>query len=122
MKPLLRKCPKCGSIITALTKRCSGCGSMIRFLTDDHTDRCGNCHKFIGSDEYCRSCGTKRGEGAFDPYYNEPVCVYGPPPVERKHSCSACGFEWTTCMMIDDQRYCPRCGSGCSVTEADELH
>ena len=30
----------------------------------DYTDRCGNCHEFLGKeDRFCRYCGTRRGEG-----------------------------------------------------------
>lgn len=120
MKVILGKCPKCGKVITLFSKRCSGCGSMLKFLTDDYTDRCGNCQQSMGKDEFCRYCGAKRGEGSFDPYYNEPQCVYGPPPVTRVHKCRKCGFEWSTNMMIDNQRYCPKCGGGCDVTSEED--
>ena len=80
-------------------------------------DQCGNCHAYIGDDAYCRYCGTKAGEGKFEPYYNEEGCVYGPPPIEREHNCPNCGYSWTNCVMKDNQRYCPKCGSAVNVTE-----
>lgn len=82
-------------------------------------DQCGNCHAFIGDDAYCRKCGTKAGEGAYEPYRNFNGCVYGPPPVEREHTCENCGFSWTNCVMIDNDAYCPKCGSKVKVMEKD---
>lgn len=95
-------------------------------LSKDYTDRCGNCTKYLGKeDQFCRYCGTKRGEGSFRPYEDMVQCVYGPPPEERFHKCKACGFEWTTNMMIDNQYYCPKCGGNCPPqelpAEEDEL-
>ena len=79
----------------------------------DYEGRCGNCHTLFDDpeDEYCRYCGTKRGEGAFLPYENFNGCVYGPPPTERFHACSKCGFSWSTVRMIDRSKYCPKCGT-----------
>ena len=79
-------------------------------LSRDHTGRCGNCHEYIGDDSYCRFCGTKAGEGDFKPYSNVPTTVYGPPPVRRIHKCENCGYEWSTNLMLDKQKYCPKCG------------
>ena len=86
-------------------------------LSTDYEGRCGKCHAFIGEEEFCRYCGTRRGEGEFKPYDNTPQCVYGPPPVRRLHTCPECGFEWENCVMLDRQRYCPKCGSRVSVAE-----
>lgn len=79
-------------------------------------DQCGNCHAYLGDDAYCRYCGTKAGEGAFEPYMNYEQCVYGPPPIEREHTCQACGFSWRTNMMIDNQQFCPKCGGKVDTT------
>ena len=50
-------------------------------LSTDYEGRCGNCHKFFGEgDLYCRYCGTKAGEGRYEPYDDIMQCVYGPPP------------------------------------------
>ena len=119
MKKLFNTCPRCGNKLGMFDKRCKGCGAQLEFFSTDYENRCGNCSEYIGTvDQYCRYCGTKRGEGEFKPYYNEPQCVYGPPPVDRLHTCNNCGYEWTTCSMIDCQRYCPKCGSRCSVKES----
>ena len=81
-------------------------------------NQCGNCHAFLEKDdEYCRKCGTKRGEGDFLPYENYETCVYGPPPEERDHICENCGFSWTNCVMLDKERYCPKCGKPVKVVE-----
>lgn len=83
-----------------------------------YTNCCGNCHKLLEEDDkYCRYCGTRRGEGAFEPYDNVMKCIYGPMPVERTHRCPACGHSWKTVMMIDNQRYCPVCGAACTMEE-----
>lgn len=44
---------------------------------------CSHCGEPFHSDEkYCLCCGTKREkEEPFDPRYEIPQCVYGPPPV-----------------------------------------
>lgn len=76
----------------------------------DYKNRCGNCHAYIGEAGFCVYCGTKAGEGAFAPYEEIMQCVYGPPPVEREHTCTVCGHVWSTCAMIDRVRYCPQCG------------
>ena len=74
-------------------------------------DQCGNCHAHLGpEDKFCRICGTRRGEGAYEPYREIMQCIYGPMPETRTHTCKQCGYSWTTCVMIDDQRYCPQCG------------
>ncbi|MCF0230592.1 MAG: hypothetical protein HUJ76_12985, partial [Parasporobacterium sp.] len=40
-------------------------------IMPDRETQCGNCHEFFEEgDQYCRFCGTKKGEGAFEPYYN----------------------------------------------------
>ena len=63
-------------------------------LTTDYKGRCGNCHSEIDkNDRYCPFCGTKHGEGAFQPYYNKMYCVYGP-PILRKIKCKKCGHTW----------------------------
>jgi len=81
--------------------------------------QCNNCHEWLGPDEkFCRKCGTKRGEGIFEPIDNIMQCVYGPEPVMRIHTCRQCHYKWTNIVMIDDDRYCPKCGSSdVEVTE-----
>lgn len=114
-------CPRCGKKLGRTDKVCKGCGAQPEFFSDDYENRCGSCAGYIGADDlFCRYCGTKRGEGSFKPYYNEPQCVYGPPPMTRKHSCGNCGFEWTTRAMIDHQQYCPKCGSRCNTVEIND--
>ena len=90
----------------------------------NYEGRCGNCHALFDSDDakFCVYCGTKRGKGKFLPYENVTSCVYGPPPMIRKHICENCGYSWNTKRMIDNSRYCPQCGNTIkTVTEDDEL-
>lgn len=74
-------------------------------------DQCGNCHATLtDGDKYCRICGTKVGEGEYAPYLDTIQCIYGPMPKTREHECKGCGYKWTTCLMVDKERYCPHCG------------
>lgn len=78
----------------------------------DYNGKCGNCHKsFHGDEKYCRYCGTKRGEGKFEPYQNLIQCIYGPVPVKRVRKCTKCTNLWETFLMIDREDYCPQCGA-----------
>lgn len=79
--------------------------------TTDYEGRCGNCHSRIGdNDLYCRLCGTKRGEGTFEPYANLIACVYGP-PIKTVFKCNACGHSWEiTVLGGDKSKFCPQCG------------
>ena len=105
------RCQRCGAEVHFMDKKCpekkkkNDC-----WVTPDLT-RCGNCHTPLNEgDRYCRKCGTKAGEGAFEPYQQIMQCIYGPMPVKRTHVCEKCGYTWTTCLMIDDYQYCPVCG------------
>lgn len=75
----------------------------------DYTGLCGNCHSYIGNDNYCCICGTKAGEGKFLPFYGQ--CLYGPPPVRQDYECTACGHKWNRIVYIyKHYEYCPKCG------------
>ena len=77
---------------------------------------CPNCGKEYWPDsKYCRYCGAKYDEPEVRP--EVIATIYGPPPVEREHRCTGCGYTWRTCAMLDRERYCPRCGCPASVTE-----
>ena len=90
-------------------------------LSTDYKNRCGHCREFLGKeDKFCRYCGTEAGKGEYKPYLDEMNCIYGPPPVRRVHRCDKCGYEWKTNMMIDDQKYCPKCGSDAPVIKEDQ--
>lgn len=99
--------------------------NILRHLLTDHPkgrlrfptkEQCGHCHAYLEPDDrYCRQCGTKVGDGAYAPYLDLMQCIYGPPPEEREHICQQCGYKWTTYRMIDDQKYCPKCGGPASA-------
>lgn len=72
--------------------------------------RCNNCNNTLDENaKYCSVCGTKVGEGSYSPRRDIMDCVYGPPPVVRNHKCKKCGYSWKNCVMIDRDKYCPRC-------------
>ncbi len=83
-----------------------------QMLSTDYTGRCGNCHELFSNDEekYCTYCGTKRGEGKFEPYDNAIYCIYGPMPEKRTRECVRCGNQWTYISMLDTEKFCVRCG------------
>ena len=104
-------CERCGGVVRRDDYLCESCRHE-RWETRYDKDQCGNCQSYLErGDKYCRMCGTKVGEGAFEPWQNFMECIYGPMPVERTHRCSVCGYTWKTLMMIDQQRYCPKCGN-----------
>ena len=74
-------------------------------------NRCGNCGSGMeAQDQYCRYCGTKRGEGKFHPAKNNMYCVYGP-PIKTKIRCKTCGHTWNSMALGRDRaKYCPKCG------------
>ena len=88
----------------------------------DYTGLCGNCHKRLPDNaKYCKYCGTKRGKGKFEPFFNEPYCVYGP-PTKSRFRCSECGYTWEESYLvgIDTGKYCPECGKRrLTVTKLD---
>lgn len=70
---------------------------------------CENCiQPYIEGDKYCRFCGAPMGKPEY--IEDDMQCIYGPPPVERTHICSKCGYSWKTHKMIDNERWCPKCG------------
>lgn len=90
-------------------------------LCTDYKNKCGNCHETLQSDDkYCRRCGTRRGEGEFLPYKNVMARIYGPKPCERIHQCRKCSYTWTTVMMVDNLKYCPKCGEEAPVIRIGE--
>jgi len=46
----------------------SNLNSDISNYSTDYEGKCGDCREiFDETDQYCKYCGTKRGEGAFEP-------------------------------------------------------
>ena len=111
-KDIIGECLQCGEAIRYIDQKCNKCGLPNLEWEDEEEGRCFNCHAYIGKEKYCRWCGTKTGEGKFEPFQDlsKYQCIYGPMPVERIHTCKECGYSWTTCSMIDNQKYCPECG------------
>ena len=77
----------------------------------EDTEFCGNCHAYFrDGDKFCPYCGTRRGEGAFEPVDNRALCVYGP-PITASYRCDGCGYEWTVRRLgTDNSKFCPKCG------------
>ena len=113
MKRELECCPNCGEKLGGcLQPICPKCRTLLpKYFQPATKDTCGNCHEPLEpGDKYCRYCGTKVGDGAYNPFQDLMECIYGPMPVDREHACTVCGFSWTTRLMIDDQKFCPKCG------------
>ena len=76
---------------------------------------CKNCgNPFNPLDDYCRYCGEKN---EFTITNRDIPCIYGPPPVIRVHKCENCSYSWETDEMVDDEKYCPKCGGNAPVVE-----
>lgn len=115
-------CLHCGAPLRFSDKRCPRCHRPNNNWIQPGKNSCGNCHAPLGeNDAYCRVCGTKAGEGAFEPFQNLMQCIYGPMPVTRTHTCPACGYGWTTYVMIDKDRFCPRCGTEAKMESPDAM-
>ena len=89
----------------------------MRKYSIDYKGRCGKCHQIMGEDDlFGRYCGTPKGKGAFLPYENVVMCVYGPPAVTT-HTCTGCGYSWSVDTLArDPAKFCPKCGSDLSST------
>lgn len=80
---------------------------------------CANCKEvYTQGDKYCRYCGAPMGQAKF--IAEDIACIYGPPPIKRVHKCKDCGYSWKTVRMIDNERYCPKCGGSAPVTDEEE--
>lgn len=89
----------------------------IYLWSTDYTGKCGNCHKWLGDGgKYCRYCGTKRGEGKFEPYQNM-MQYYPPMPVKQVRECTKCKKTWETVLAIYGEKYCTDCGGSIQVIE-----
>lgn len=82
----------------------------------DYTNRCGNCHTRLSEeDKYCPVCGTKRGMGKFEPFYNPTLFAYGP-FIKSLYHCRRCGHTWYSDILGEEElRYCPECGKETAV-------
>ena len=77
---------------------------------------CKNCgNNWHEKDKYCRYCGAPMDQPGYK--IRDFACIYGPRPVNRKHTCPQCGYSWDNRLMIDRERFCPLCGSAVSVEE-----
>ena len=118
------RCVCCGAPIAYTDRFCPKCGKKNDGWRIPGKNQCGNCHAYLPDGaKYCTICGTKAGEGAYKPYQGMMQCIYGPMPQKRTHVCENCGYSWTTCLMIDDHKYCPQCGGPAPVKqeEGDEI-
>ncbi len=72
---------------------------------------CASCRARVDSnDRYCRVCGAIMNPVVSNNADRIMQCIYGPPPRKRKHTCVKCNYTWETVSMIDNQKYCPKCG------------
>ena len=117
----LGRCFHCGKPIHYKDKYCAACGQKNEGWLETTQEQCGHCHTRLSPDDkYCRLCGTKVGDGAYEPYQDLMECIYGPAPAERTHTCQKCGYTWTTCAMIESEKYCPKCGGPAPYYDPEE--
>jgi predicted amidophosphoribosyltransferase len=92
----------------------------MKWFEDERTNApkrkvCANCmQEYIEGDRYCRFCGAPMGKPEF--IDDDFACIYGPMPTERLHQCQKCGYQWKTVLMIDKERWCPKCGGFAPVS------
>ncbi len=84
---------------------------------DDKKYRCAKCWSYLESDDhYCTNCGTKYGEGTFNPQNNLMEPMYGIRSRRQKvYFCKKCGHQWPGDSM-SISNYCPKCGDSDTVT------
>lgn len=129
-------CRQCGHENDKGTKYCLLCGALLDseptkqpvrakkpgrlpFRNANTKAVCRNCGEIYSEDDrYCRYCGAPNGSPK---YIEEEIqCIYGPMPVKRIHTCEKCGYTWDTVLMIDKERFCPRCGGSAPAAKQDE--
>ena len=105
------RCFYCEKPVRYKDNYCTFCGKPNQGWREPSSSQCGNCHASLEpGDRFCRICGTRAGEGAYEPYQELIQCVYGPMPISRTHVCQNCGYTWTTSLMSDNENFCPQCG------------
>ena len=72
--------------------RCRRCGAPVHF-----------------KDEKCPECGAKN-DCWVTPDRTRCGNCHAPLAEGGTHVCEKCGYTWTTCLMIDREQYCPKCG------------
>lgn len=82
---------------------------------------CSNCHRLVHKqDVYCKYCGVSVNTANYKPDFESVAVIYGPPPRKRVHRCEGCGFEWTTFVMVDQERHCPHCGKNAPIVSEND--
>ena len=76
---------------------------------------CFNCNHYLHDNwKYCPFCGTKKGEGEFNPARNSGwnILLYGP-LTTKYYKCKKCHYKWNYEFMMDEPRIrcCPKCGN-----------
>ncbi len=109
-------CEKCGRNLAQEDKYCRHCGAKRRVCM-----RCN--HTLQENDRYCSYCGSPSEEREYVPGNYATECIYGPPPVDIRHICRKCGYEWVSCSIWgksdSGEFYCPKCGSEVEKEEID---
>ena len=86
---------------------------------DYYKDRCGNCGAHLPEGyKYCAVCGTRRGDGLFEPPSVFTNLLYGSPGL-FKMKCSTCNHTWVM-SSYNREGYCPKCGNKVHAIKEDE--
>ena len=114
------RCYHCGRPIKYRDKFCVYCGEPNNSWAEITEKQCGNCRAdLVDGAKFCCVCGTKVGDGLYEPYQPFMECLYGPIPNKRKNTCKKCNYEWETHFMELDVKFCPKCGK--TTVESHEM-
>ncbi len=115
-------CNKCGYYLDGDDKYCRHCGE-----AREERRVCRRCGNTVGKeDKYCRICGSPDREEEYCAQEALIEFIYGPPPVDVRHRCLKCGYEWVNWSKFGEidteESYCPKCGSSVQKEKINSLY
>ncbi len=95
---------------------------LVNILYHKYKWQCRNCkNEMEKGAKYCQWCGTRAGNGVFQPHDNEVQGLYGSWYV-MKVKCSNCGNEWSSSGTAGHiKMFCRECGGEGKALSSDSL-